>query len=135
LLNQASILVAEDEPFIALDLAYAIEDAGGEVVGPAASVKEALDLLETRPVAAAILDVNLADRDISPLAEILLGRGIPIIIQTGVGLPAELAARFPDLVVRIKPCLAAELVRDLAALISDFRAAPQATEDTAGAQI
>jgi DNA-binding response OmpR family regulator len=122
LLNHASILVAEDEPFIALDLAYAIEDAGGEVVGPVASVREALALLETRPVAAAILDVHLADRDISPVAEMLLGLGVPIIIQTGVGLPAGLAARFPDLVVRIKPCPAAQLVRDLAALIADCRA-------------
>jgi DNA-binding NtrC family response regulator len=131
-LNHASVLVAENEPFIALDLAYAIEDAGGETVGPVATVREALALLEKRRVAAAILDVNLADRDISPLAEILLGLGIPIIIQTGVGLPAELAARFPDLVVHIKPCLAADLVREIAALISDRRAAPQSAEDDAG---
>jgi DNA-binding NtrC family response regulator len=128
LLNHASVLVAENEPFIALDLAYAIEDAGGEVVGPVASVKQALALLEKRSVAGAILDVNLADRDVSPLAEILLGLGVPIIVQTGVGLPAELAARFPDLVVRIKPCLAAQLVTDLEALISNCRAAPQAAE-------
>lgn len=119
LLNHAPILIAEDEPFIALDLALAIEDAGGEVVGPAASVQEALGLLEARPVAAAILDVNLIDRDISPVVEILIERGVPFILQTGVGLPPELATRFPALVVCIKPCVAARLAVQLAALISN----------------
>lgn len=118
MLNHAPILIVEDEPFIALDLELAIEDAGGEVVGPAASVEEALALLDARPVAAAILDVNLVDGDISPVAEILIERGIPFILQTGVGLPPELA-RFPDLVVCIKPCVAAQLAVQLVAMISN----------------
>jgi DNA-binding response OmpR family regulator len=118
-LNHAAILIAEDEPFIALDLALAIQDAGGEVVGPAASVKEALALLETRTITAAILDVNLSDGDISPVAERLIGLGIPVIFQTGVGLPPGLADRFPGLIVRIKPYVAARLVAELATFISD----------------
>lgn len=119
MLNNALVLVAEDEPFIALDVALAIEDAGGEVAGPAASVEEARALIATRPIVAAILDVNLTDGDISPVAEILIGSGIPIILQTGVGVPPELAARFPDLIVHIKPCIAAKLVVQLEALIAD----------------
>jgi hypothetical protein len=61
LLDRAAILIAEDKPFIALDLAFAIEDAGGEVIGPAASVKDALLLLQHRVVTRAILDVNLTE--------------------------------------------------------------------------
>lgn len=118
MLNHALILVAEDEPFIALDVAMAIEDAGGEVAGPAASVKEALDLIANLPIAAAILDVNLVDGDISPVAEALIAAGIPIILQTGIGLPAGLSARFPDLAVHIKPCVAADLVVQLGALMA-----------------
>jgi len=117
-LNRASVFVAEDEPFIAMDLALAIEDAGGEVVGPAASVEEALALLATRTVVAAILDVNLVDGDCTPLVEVLAGHGIPMILQTGVGLPPALAARFPGLVVQIKPCVAARLIERLEVLIS-----------------
>ena len=117
MLNGALILVAEDEPFIALDVALAIEDAGGEVAGPAASVEEALALIESLPIVAAILDVNLVDGDISPVAERLITAGIPIILQTGIGLPPKLAARFPDLQVTIKPCAAATLVTQLEALI------------------
>ena len=117
MLNNALVLVAEDEPFIALDLALAIEDAGGTVVGPAASVEEALALIGARTVAAAILDVNLGAQDISPVAEILLALNIPVILQTGVEVPPDLAARFPDLIVHIKPCVAARLVAQLETLI------------------
>ncbi len=123
MLTDALVLVAEDEPFIALDLALAIEDAGGEVIGPAASVEEALALINSRAVTAAILDVNLADQNIAPVAEILLELEIPVILQTGVEAPPELVARFPDLVVHIKPCVAAELVAELVALIASCSSA------------
>lgn len=87
MLNHSAVLVAEDEPFIALDLALAIEDAGGKVVGPASSAKEALMLLERHPVCGAILDVNLVDGDISPVVEYLIAHDVPLVLQTGVGLP------------------------------------------------
>jgi DNA-binding NtrC family response regulator len=119
LLNQAHVLVVEDEPFIALTLALAIEDAGGVVVGPAGSVKEALALLQSTPVAAAILDVNLADGDITPVLEILVGLGTPLIVQTGVGLPNGFPPRDPPIVVRIKPCVAEHLITQLEGLISN----------------
>ena len=117
MLNRSAILIAEDQPFIALDLALAVEDADGEVVGPAASIKEALAFLESRPVVAAILDVNLVDGDISPVVEYLMEHGVPLILQTGVGLPEDLAARFPNLVVRIKPTRAAVIVAQLEGMI------------------
>jgi DNA-binding NtrC family response regulator len=119
MLKQARVLVVEDEPFIALTLAFAIEDAGGVVVGPAGSVKEALALLQSRPVSAAILDVNLADGDVSPVLEILVELGTPLIVQTSVGLPEGVPPRVPPIVVRIKPCVAEELVTQLEGLISD----------------
>ncbi|MEP6998244.1 MAG: response regulator [Betaproteobacteria bacterium] len=118
MLNNALVLVAEDEPFIALDLALAIEDAGGTVVGPAASVEEALALIGAQTVVAAILDVNLGAQDISPVAGILLALKIPVILQTGVEVAPKLLARFPDLIVHIKPCVAANLVAQLVTLIA-----------------
>ena len=125
MLNLASVLIVEDEPFIALCLANAVEDAGGSVVGPVGSVREALVKLETSLITAAILDTNLTDRDIYPAAEILLTRGIPVIFHTAVGVSIALQARFPDLVVCIKPCDAEELVTQLATLIANReRSAP-----------
>ena len=67
LLNQVSVLIVENEPFIALDLATAVEEARGKVIGPAGSVREALMLIERHLVQAAVLDVNLSDRDVTPL--------------------------------------------------------------------
>ena len=126
------MLVAEDQIFIALDLALAVEDAGGEVAGPVACVESALALIETRPITAAILDFNLTDGDITPVATLLLDANIPIIIQSWVGIPPELAMRFPDLVVFIKPYVAADLVPKLGVLIAAKRShAKNPTEITA----
>ena len=122
MLNGILVLVAEDQVFIAMDLALAVEDAGGEVAGPAGSVKHALELIKTRQIGAAILDSNLTDGDITPVAILLMEAGIPIIIQSGVGLTPELAARFPQLVVHIKPYVAADLVTALAAMITEKQA-------------
>ena len=121
MLTGALVLVAEDQIFIAMDLALAVEDAGGEVAGPVASVENALALIETRPITAAILDFNLTDGDITPVATLLLDANIPLIIQSGVGIPPELAMRFPDIVVFIEPYVAADLVSKLADLIAEKR--------------
>ena len=90
MLSNAPILIVEDEPFIALELKASVEDAGGTVVGPVGSVREAMDLLKTSVVRAAILDIQLSDGDITPVAEALLAQGIPVIFQSGVELPTEL---------------------------------------------
>ena len=116
-LDQSAVLIVDDEPFIALDLAMTVEDAGGVVVGPAGSVREALALLEKNQVTAAILDVNLSDGDVSPIVEILMARGIPLVFQTGVGLPQSLKSRYPGLLVYAKPVHSDQLVQTLVGLI------------------
>lgn len=89
MLRNTCILICEDDPFIALDLATTVEDAGGKVLGPAASVREAMLLLDN-DIAGAILDVNLTDGDVTPVVEHLLDLNVPFVIQTGTGLPVEL---------------------------------------------
>lgn len=120
-LDHSTVLIVDDEPFIALDLAMAVEDAGGVVVGPAGSVREALALLEHHQVTAAILDVNLSDGDVSPIVEILVARGIPLVFQTGVGLPQALKTRYPSLLVYAKPIHSDQLVQTLVELIRKCR--------------
>jgi len=123
LLNHVSVLVAEDQRFIALDLALAVQDAGGKVVGPVASCEEALALLATGIVGAAILDVNLVDGDSSALVEALVDLDIPFIVHTAVDPPPALATRFSDVVVQIKPCPPANLVAQLETLIAEHERA------------
>lgn len=121
MLNQAAILIAEDEPYISLALQWAVEDAGGTVIGPAATIVEALALLDKNLPTAAILDVNLADGEITPVVEKLVAIGVPIVLQTGIGLPPDLAARFPSLTAHTKPCPPERLVEEIAGLLKAYR--------------
>jgi DNA-binding response OmpR family regulator len=117
LLNQVSVLIVEDEPFIALALATAVEKARGNVIGPAGSVREALMLIERHLVQAAVLDVNLSDRDVTPIAELLIEGGVPVIFYSGLALPAALRERFPSASVFKKPTPPVQLLTRLVALM------------------
>lgn len=119
MLKNALVLIAEDQAIIALELAFAIADAGGEVAGPVTSVEAALAMIEERPITAAILDFNLSDGDIVPVLAALLQSNIPVIIQSGVGLTPQLSQRFPDLIVYTKPSNSSDIVRELSSLVAD----------------
>jgi DNA-binding NarL/FixJ family response regulator len=63
-----SVLVVEDEYMIADDLASELRDAGARVVGPVASLPQAMRLLATTgPLDVAILDINLRETLVYPL--------------------------------------------------------------------
>jgi CheY-like chemotaxis protein len=79
------ILVVEDEMIVAMLIEDILMDNGATVVGPAARVNKALDLLGTEEVDAALLDVNLAGENTTPVAEELRRRGIPFAFATGYG--------------------------------------------------
>ena len=117
---QNSILIAEDEPITAMELATQIEALDGRVVGPATTVAEALAILnrQQRPIVAAILDANLADRDVTPVALLLARRRIPFVIHSGTGIPGELARALPALRLVRKPALAHAVVAHLLATMA-----------------
>jgi DNA-binding NtrC family response regulator len=98
-----AILIAEDQPLVALDLSQVVESLGGQVIGPVATVADAMICLREQHVAAAILDANLIDRDVTPLAIHLIDRGTPFVVYTGTGLPEELAQAHPNLPIIMKP--------------------------------
>lgn len=79
------LLVVEDEYMIAVELAHALEEMGAEVIGPAGSVEDALDLLgdDDGRLDAAVLDVNLRDERVYPVADALRARGVPFVFATG----------------------------------------------------
>jgi DNA-binding response OmpR family regulator len=80
------VLIAEDEPLIALDLTLALEDEGARVVR-ARSLKEALAGVEDRTLSVAILDHVLSDGDKSQLCERMKERNIPFITYSGYDHP------------------------------------------------
>jgi CheY-like chemotaxis protein len=108
MLKQKQILVAEDNNWIAAELVQAIADHDGIPLGPAARNVEALALIDEAPDGA-ILDGNLIDGPITPVALALLDRSLPLVVFTGLGLPADLQRTYPNIRVILKPspCLAA----------------------------
>lgn len=87
------VLVVEDESLVAMLLETILEDMGCTPVGPASTVEEGLQLIEDgEPIDAALLDVNVAGRQIFPVAEALKARDVPFVFSTGYGeggLPDE----------------------------------------------
>ena len=77
------VLVVEDEPLIAFDVADHLRDAGFEVIGPAASVSAALRLIESQGCDLAVLDVNLGRETAAPIAEVLNTKSLPFIALSG----------------------------------------------------
>ena len=76
------ILVAEDEPMIALSIAEAFEDAGASVL-VARNLAKAFDLIEHPMLTAAIVGFGLSDGDSPALYQHLQTRSIPFVIHSG----------------------------------------------------
>ena len=114
----AAIIVVEDEVLIAMTIMSEIEDEGGLVIGPAFTTAEALELIDEClasevPIAGAILDANLIDRDVTPVALRLLDLGVPIVIHSATGPPAQVLAVTDAIPWIPKPMPVAKLVSAL----------------------
>jgi CheY-like chemotaxis protein len=79
------VLVVEDEAMIAMLVEDMVLDFGSEVVGPVATMDDAINLARSAELDAAILDINVGGSVIFPVADILSERGIPLIFATGYG--------------------------------------------------
>jgi DNA-binding response OmpR family regulator len=87
MLQGRRVLVVEDEALICMMLEDGLLEAGAEVVGPACSVKEALELIDQVAadggLSAAVLDINLDGETVFPVADRLAALGVPFIFATG----------------------------------------------------
>jgi CheY-like chemotaxis protein len=79
------ILVVEDEPFIAMLLEDMLEELGFEITASFPQVAEAEKYLAGAQVDVALLDVNVGNEKIDPVADLLAARGCPFIFTTGYG--------------------------------------------------
>ncbi|GGY56596.1 response regulator [Parvularcula lutaonensis] len=109
--------MVEDEAFVALAIAGALEDEGAEVAGPAATIGEALDLAKDVPCDAAILDIDLGGIDVFPAADVLRAKRVPFLFHTGHGTRRELKRDYPGAPVCKKPMSIPDLVGQVARLI------------------
>lgn len=78
------ILIVEDEAPIALNLATAIQRAGGIVIGPVASVAAAHAAMADNRLDGALLDIRLRNETSFPLADVLAVLNIPFVFVSGL---------------------------------------------------
>ena len=97
------VLIVEDNVFLAVDLSEAIEELDGKVVGPTNRISQALDLLDSEEVGAAIVDGQLTDLDVVMLTSKLTQLRVPFVIQAENELPETVGFLHPEVPVLRKP--------------------------------
>jgi CheY-like chemotaxis protein len=83
------VLVVEDEPIVAMMLEDMLAALGAELAGSAASVEQALTLVERGALDAAVLDMNLNGERSHAVADALRRRAVPFVFATGYGSGVE----------------------------------------------
>src|SRR4051795_412878 len=109
------VLVVEDEMMVSMLIEDMLSDLGCQVVGPAARLDEAVELVNAGGIDCAVLDVNLGGQPIFPLADLLREKGRPFAFATGYG-DAGLREVDKGLPVLQKPFREGDLARVLGQL-------------------
>jgi DNA-binding response OmpR family regulator len=99
--RQVSVLIVEDEFFIGMELQAALMEGGFRVLGPAASVRDALSIIADECPHAAVLDFNLGREKVTPVALILRSLGVPFVLASATAATElanyEVLASVPNL--------------------------------------
>ena len=116
-LTERVILVVEDEYLVARSLCRLLRTMGATILGPAATIEQALAVLaRTDRIDFGLIDVNLRGVPALPVADALLARGVPFAFTTGYG-DSNVPERYGDVAVLQKPFGAAMLARAIHARI------------------
>lgn len=117
LLSNRRILVAEDEYLIADEFCMELADVGAIVIGPAATLDEAIDLIaSSSEISGAILDANLRGEMVFPVADLLAERGIPFVFTTGYDA-SVIPSRFQHITCCEKPTSITKVVEAIGGLM------------------
>lgn len=108
------VLIVEDDFLIAEDYRMTVEEFGWQVLGPAASVDQALDLLQDSEPSVAILDLMLWRSLSTAVAIALLDRRIPFIVASACSNIVALGGEVFEGIVNVgKPVEPRDLVQAL----------------------
>jgi CheY-like chemotaxis protein len=115
------VLLVEDEHIVASALSRGLRIWGAEVIGPAATVANALSLIESSPaIDGALVDINLRGVQAYDVVDRLIAKHIPTVLATGYET-SVVPTRYRGLVVLQKPFDAAEALDALFATGSGSR--------------
>jgi len=96
------VLLVEDEALVAMMIQECLGDFGYQVIGPISTATEAAARARDGNFEAAVLDINLGDGAVYPIAEALTARGVPFVFVTGYDAES-VDARFRNVPVLQKP--------------------------------
>jgi DNA-binding response OmpR family regulator len=121
LLSAQRILIVEDEMMLLMLLEDIVSDLGCQSVSVAATVQQALALIDSQAFDIAMLDVNLNGEKSFPIADALGARGVPYIFVTGYGIDA-FPVSYRDRPLLPKPYSFADVGNSLTRLLSHMGA-------------
>ena len=101
-----TVLVVEDEPLLALEIAEALTASGAHAVC-ARRIADAIQAVDLHQISAAVLDINLGTEDCSVLCQHLSRRQIPFVFCTGYLAPPD---GWADVPVITKPAERTQIV-------------------------
>ena len=120
LLSGRRVLVVEDEMMVLIMIEDMLADLGCTSVIAAATVNQAITLIEAQSFDVAMLDMNLNGNDSYGVAEALAARDVPFVFSTGYS-GDDLRDGYRDRPVLKKPFLDKELVEILTLLLRKFQ--------------
>ena len=100
--NGPRVLVVEDEALVAMMIQECLAEFGYQVVGPISTAIEAAAKAKDGQFEAAVLDINLGDGAVYPIADILAARGVPFVFVTGYEADS-VDGRFREIPILQKP--------------------------------
>ena len=106
-LQGQTIVSADDEPLICVDVEDILREAGAEVI-TTHDIDHASRALHTKPLSAAVLDIHLGPHPIDLLCDDLKIRGIPFVFSTGD--PEAVSRRWGRVPVLTKPFGPSDLI-------------------------
>lgn len=120
------LLVVEDEMMVLVGIEDVLAYYGCTSIAVAATVDQALALIQGQDFDVAMLDANLNGISSSPIADVLAANGVPFLFSTGYKAPHLGGAHESRPVLR-KPYRDTQLAEVLRCLLSD-RAAPSVAD-------
>jgi CheY-like chemotaxis protein len=111
------ILVVEDEMLNLAMLEDILTEAGCESVAAAATIDQAMALIDERPFDAALLDIKLKGEHTYAVADALAVRGMQFVFVTGNSVP-DIERRYRDRPLLRKPFKEEKLIEVLTGLLS-----------------
>jgi CheY-like chemotaxis protein len=104
--------IVEDESLLAMLLEEMLADLGCTVVGSAATIEAAIELVDRERPDVTILDVKLGEHNSFPVARALEALGLPFVFATGYG-DTRVDERWRDHPILLKPFAQDQLAQAL----------------------